>query len=192
MPNNYASKLKKPGFCENTSKTYAKKTHCSDKSSLLSRNVEVEFKDKCDRASESAKMRLKGRVERLQLRLQRLSESAGLLESVLAEEIGTETALIEAIVAGIRQPRISVEIYSITFERNSAVQSLTSINFFVILSSRYSTSLASLKKTILAPMPLNAMARPSVTLTLPENRSTIPIIMIKLESTAAVRAALKL
>ena len=69
-------------------------------------------------------MRLKGRVDRLQLRLQRLSESAGLLESVLTEEIGTETALIEAILARIRQPRISLEIYSITFERNSAVQTL--------------------------------------------------------------------
>ena len=56
-------------------------------------------------------MRLKGRVDRLQLRLQRLSESAGLLESVLTEEIGTDTTLIEAIVARIRQPRISLEIY---------------------------------------------------------------------------------
>ena len=133
MPKNYASQLKKPGFCEHTSRTYAKKPDCSDKSSLLWRNVEVEFKDKCDRATESAKMRLKGRVDRLQLRLQRLSESAGLLESVLAEEIGTETALIEAIVAGIRQPRISVEIYSITFERSSAVQSLSSINYLALL-----------------------------------------------------------
>jgi hypothetical protein len=134
LPKNYASQLKKPGFCENTSRTYAKKPDCSDKSSLLWRNVEVEFKDnKCDRATESAKMRLKGRVDRLQLRLQRRPESAGLLESVLAEEIGTETALIEAIVAGIRQPRISVEIYSITFECSSAVQSLSSINYLALL-----------------------------------------------------------
>ncbi|MGL5058484.1 MAG: protein DpdE, partial [Microcoleus sp.] len=62
---------------------------------------QVEFKDKCDRAAESAKMQLQDRVDRMQLRSQRLSASV--------EEIGTETALIEAIVTGIRQPRISLE-----------------------------------------------------------------------------------
>ncbi|NJK75828.1 MAG: DEAD/DEAH box helicase [Microcoleus sp. SU_5_6] len=69
----------------------------------------VEFRYKCDRAAETAKMQIENRIDRLQLRSQQLSESERLLESVLAAEISTESALIEAIVAGIRQPCIRLE-----------------------------------------------------------------------------------
>ena len=48
-------------------------------------------------------------MNQLQLRLNRLSQSEQLLESVLADEISTETALSQAILAGIRRPHITLE-----------------------------------------------------------------------------------
>jgi ATP-dependent helicase HepA len=69
----------------------------------------VEFKDLCDRTAEIAKIQIENRLDRLQVRSQQLSESERLLESVLATEISTESALSEAILAGIRQPCIRLE-----------------------------------------------------------------------------------
>jgi ATP-dependent helicase HepA len=48
-------------------------------------------------------------VNQLQLRLNRLSKSEQALESVLAEEISTESLLSEAVLAGIRRPHMTLE-----------------------------------------------------------------------------------
>jgi ATP-dependent helicase HepA len=69
----------------------------------------TEFKEMCDRSAESAAIQLQNRVNQLQLRLNRLSVAEQLLESVLAEEITTESVLSQAVLAGIRRPHISLE-----------------------------------------------------------------------------------
>ncbi len=63
----------------------------------------------CDRSAVSAAIQLENRVNQLQLRLNRLSQSEQLLESVLATEISTETVLSQAVLAGIRHPRLTLE-----------------------------------------------------------------------------------
>jgi ATP-dependent helicase HepA len=68
-----------------------------------------DFVEMCDRSAVSAAIQLENRVNQLQLRLNRLSQSEQLLESVLAEEISTETVLSQAVLAGIRQPRLTLE-----------------------------------------------------------------------------------
>jgi ATP-dependent helicase HepA len=69
----------------------------------------AKFKEMCDRSAVSATIQLENRVNQLQLRLNRLSKSEQLLESVLATEINTESVLSQAVLAGIRHPRISLE-----------------------------------------------------------------------------------
>ena len=69
----------------------------------------TEFKEMCDRSAESAAIQLQNRVNQLQLRWNRLSVAEQLLESVLAEEISTESVLSQAVLAGIRRPHISLE-----------------------------------------------------------------------------------
>jgi ATP-dependent helicase HepA len=73
---------------------------------LRSRSVFVQM---CDRSAGNAQIKLENRIDRLQLRLNRLSESEQLLESVLEAEISTESMLSQAVIAGIRHPRISLE-----------------------------------------------------------------------------------
>lgn len=68
-----------------------------------------DFVEMCDRSAVSAAIQLENRVNQLQLRLNRLSQSEQLLESVLADEISTETVLSQAVLAGIRQPRLTLE-----------------------------------------------------------------------------------
>ena len=67
------------------------------------------FVQMCDRSAVSAAIQLENRVNQLQLRLNRLSQSAQLLESVLATEISTESVLSQAVLAGIRHPRLTLE-----------------------------------------------------------------------------------
>lgn len=67
------------------------------------------FVEMCEKSAVSAAIQLENRVNQLQLRLHRLSESEQLLESVLAAEISTESALSQAVLAGIRQPRLTLE-----------------------------------------------------------------------------------
>jgi ATP-dependent helicase HepA len=69
----------------------------------------TEFKEMCDRSAESAAIQLQNRVNQLQLRWNRLSVAEQLLESVLAEEISTESVLSQAVLAGIQRPHISLE-----------------------------------------------------------------------------------
>ncbi len=68
-----------------------------------------DFVEMCDRSAVSAAIQLENRVNQLQLRLNRLSQSEQLLESVLADEISTESVLSQAVLAGIRQPRLTLE-----------------------------------------------------------------------------------
>jgi hypothetical protein len=58
------------------------------------------FVQMCDRSAVSAAIQLENRVNQLQLRLNRLSQSAQLLESVLATEISTESVLSQAVFSG--------------------------------------------------------------------------------------------
>ena len=68
-----------------------------------------EFVQMCDKSALSAAIQLENRVNQLQLRLNRLSKSEQLLESVLADEISTESALSKAVLAGIRRPHMTLE-----------------------------------------------------------------------------------
>jgi len=67
------------------------------------------FVEMCNNSAVSAAIQLKNRVNQLQLRLNRLSKSEQLLESVLGDEISTESALSEAVLAGIRRPQMTLE-----------------------------------------------------------------------------------
>ncbi len=67
------------------------------------------FVEMCNNSAISAAIQLENRVNQLQLRLNRLSKSAQLLESVLADEISTESALSQAVLAGIRHPQMTLE-----------------------------------------------------------------------------------
>ncbi|WP_293128895.1 protein DpdE [Microcoleus sp. bin38.metabat.b11b12b14.051] len=67
------------------------------------------FGEICNSSAVSAAIQLENRVNQLQLRLNRLSKSEQLLESVLAEEISTESALNQAVLAGIRRPHLTLE-----------------------------------------------------------------------------------
>ncbi|MEK0177989.1 protein DpdE [Microcoleus anatoxicus] len=67
------------------------------------------FVEMCERSAVSAAIQLENRVNQLQLRLNRLSQSEQLLESVLADEISTESVLSQAVLAGIRQPSLTLE-----------------------------------------------------------------------------------
>ncbi|MCC3444568.1 MAG: DEAD/DEAH box helicase [Microcoleus sp. PH2017_03_ELD_O_A] len=67
------------------------------------------FVEMCNNSATSAAIQLKNRVNQLQLRLNRLSKSEQLLESVLADEISTESLLSQAVLAGIRHPHLTLE-----------------------------------------------------------------------------------
>ena len=67
------------------------------------------FLEMCNGSAVSAAIQLENRVNQLQLRLNRLSKSEQALESVLAEEISTESLLGQAVLAGIRHPHMTLE-----------------------------------------------------------------------------------
>ncbi len=67
------------------------------------------FQEMCNSSAVSAAIQLENRVNQLQLRLNRLSKSEQALESVLAEEISTESVLNQAVLAGIRHPHMTLE-----------------------------------------------------------------------------------
>ncbi|MEG4282028.1 protein DpdE [Microcoleus sp. A006_D1] len=67
------------------------------------------FVEMCNSSAVSAAVQLENRVNQLQLRWDRLSKSEQLLESVLADEISTESALSQAVLAGIRRPHLTLE-----------------------------------------------------------------------------------
>jgi ATP-dependent helicase HepA len=67
------------------------------------------FREMCEQSAVTAAIQLENRVNQLQLRLHRLSKSEQALESVLAEEISTESLLSEAVLAGIRRPHMTLE-----------------------------------------------------------------------------------
>jgi ATP-dependent helicase HepA len=67
------------------------------------------FLEMCNSSAVSAAIQLENRVNQLQLRLNRLSKSEQALESVLAEEISTESLLSQAVLAGIRRPHMTLE-----------------------------------------------------------------------------------
>jgi len=67
------------------------------------------FVEMCNSSAVSAEIQLENRVNQLQLRLNRLSKAEQLLESVLADEISTESALSQAVLAGIRRPHLTLE-----------------------------------------------------------------------------------
>lgn len=67
------------------------------------------FREMCEQSAVTAAIQLENRVNQLQLRLNRLSKSEQALESVLAEEISTESLLSQAVLAGIRRPHMTLE-----------------------------------------------------------------------------------
>ncbi|WP_293359809.1 MULTISPECIES: protein DpdE [unclassified Microcoleus] len=67
------------------------------------------FVEMCNNSATSAAIQLENRVNQLQLRLNRLSKSEQLLESVLADEISTESLLSQAVLTGIRHPHLTLE-----------------------------------------------------------------------------------
>ncbi|MEG4967139.1 protein DpdE [Microcoleus sp. B6-A1] len=67
------------------------------------------FVEMCNSFAVTAAIQLENRVNQLQLRLNRLSKSEQLLESVLADEINTESLLSQAVLAGIRRPHMTLE-----------------------------------------------------------------------------------
>lgn len=67
------------------------------------------FIDSCDRHTKNAARKLGNRVEQLRLRLNRLSQVEQVLDATLEQELRTETALSQALVEGIRHPRIRLD-----------------------------------------------------------------------------------
>ena len=68
-----------------------------------------DFVEMCEKSALSAAIQLENRVNQLQLRLNRLSQSEQLLESVLADEMSIESLLSQAVLAGIRRPQMTLE-----------------------------------------------------------------------------------
>lgn len=67
------------------------------------------FVELYQRYAKSAEQKLINRVDQLRLRLNRLVLTEQISDSVLAQEISTESALSQALVEGIRHPRISLD-----------------------------------------------------------------------------------
>ncbi len=66
----------------------------------------VEF---CQQQAKSAEQKLTSRVDQLRLRLNQLASTERVLNLVLEEELNTESALSQALVEGVRHPRISLD-----------------------------------------------------------------------------------
>lgn len=67
------------------------------------------FAERCDRLATSAEQKLTSRIEQLRLRFNRLYEAERFLDSALQRELNLESALSEAILNGIRHPRIRLD-----------------------------------------------------------------------------------
>ncbi|GAC1469140.1 MAG: hypothetical protein NVS2B14_14980 [Chamaesiphon sp.] len=63
----------------------------------------------CDRFANNAAKKLENRVNQLNLRLNQLSHTEQISNSLLAQELSTETALSQVLVEGIRYPRIRLD-----------------------------------------------------------------------------------
>ncbi len=63
----------------------------------------------CSKSAKFASQKLGKRVEQLRLRFNRLTEQEQISDAVLAQELSSETALSQAIVEGIRHPRIRLD-----------------------------------------------------------------------------------
>ncbi|MEG4346670.1 protein DpdE [Microcoleus sp. A003_D6] len=63
----------------------------------------------CEQRARVADQKLGNRLEQLRLRLNRLAESEQTSHSLLAKEVNIETALSQAILEGIRHPRIKLD-----------------------------------------------------------------------------------
>ena len=68
-----------------------------------------QFIDLCEKAASHAEQKLGKRLEQLRLRLNRLTGQEQISNSVLANELKSETAISQAIVEGIRQPRLRLD-----------------------------------------------------------------------------------
>lgn len=67
------------------------------------------FIELCQRYAKSAEQKLTNRVDQLRLRLNRFVLTEQISDSVLAQELSTESALSQALMEGIRHPRISLD-----------------------------------------------------------------------------------
>ncbi|MEG4407939.1 hypothetical protein [Microcoleus sp. MON2_D5] len=67
------------------------------------------FIELCEQQAEIAEQKLGKRLAQLHLRLNRLAQSQQTSHSLLAQEVNTETALTQAILEGIRHPRIKLD-----------------------------------------------------------------------------------
>lgn len=63
----------------------------------------------CEQRARIADQKLGNRLDQLRLRLNRMAESAQTSHSLLAKEVNIETALSQAILEGIRHPRIKLD-----------------------------------------------------------------------------------
>jgi ATP-dependent helicase HepA len=68
-----------------------------------------EFIDLCEQRAKFAEQKLGNRVDQLRLRRHRLSFLEQMADSVLAQEISTESALSQAFLDGIRHPHIRLD-----------------------------------------------------------------------------------
>ncbi|MEP6516371.1 protein DpdE [Microcoleus vaginatus] len=67
------------------------------------------FIELCEQQAQIAEQKLGKRLTQLRLRLNRLAQSQQTSHSLLAQEVNTETALSQAILEGIRHPRIKLD-----------------------------------------------------------------------------------
>ena len=67
------------------------------------------FIELCQRYGKSAEQKLTNRVDQLRVRLNRLVLTEQISDSVLAQELSTESALSQALVEGIRHSRVSLD-----------------------------------------------------------------------------------
>jgi ATP-dependent helicase HepA len=67
------------------------------------------FIELCEQQAQIAEQKLGKRLAQLPLRLNRLAQSQQTSHSLLAQEVNTETALSQAILEGIRHPRIKLD-----------------------------------------------------------------------------------
>ncbi|MEG3957030.1 protein DpdE [Microcoleus sp. herbarium2] len=67
------------------------------------------FIELCEQQAQIAEQKLGKRLAQLRLRLNRLAQSQQTSHSLLAQEVNTETALSQAILEGIRHPRIKLD-----------------------------------------------------------------------------------
>ncbi|MEP6485861.1 SNF2-related protein [Microcoleus vaginatus GB2-A3] len=96
--NEFVDESKWPDLCSQARET----------SEILLRD-RTSFIELCEQRARIADQKLGNRLDQLRLRLNRMAESEQTSHSLLAKEVNIETALSQAILEGIRHPRIKLD-----------------------------------------------------------------------------------